>query len=217
MAEMIREETGSKRRAIIEAASNIFAKKGYEDTTIAEIAEAAGVAVGTVYLYFHNKREIYTSVSLDWVVLLAAVFEDSTITTLPIEQVPRAMIEATFRICHQNSEQMSLFHVDIQSQEEIQKHKAADELITKALDSFFRQAIAQDQLPPFDTEMYTKILFGLVDSVCYECFCVEGGEREELYRERTIEIVERLFFGPSIREGLKDITHKAAGTVVNTG
>ena len=64
--EMVKEDTRSKRQAIIEAARNIFAMKGYEDTTIAEIAEEAGVAVGTVYLYFHNKREIYTSVSLDW-------------------------------------------------------------------------------------------------------------------------------------------------------
>jgi len=201
---MVKEETRSKRRAIIEAARKIFAIKGYEDTTIAEIAEAAGIAVGTVYLYFGNKRDIYTSVSLDWATLLAAAFEDPSIATLPSEQVPRAMIEATFRICRQDSDMMSLFQVDIQSEEEIQKHKAADELITGIIDNFFRQVIAQGQLAPFDTEMYTKIIFGMVHSVLFECFCVEGGEREDLYRERTIEIVERLFFGPSLREGIKE-------------
>jgi TetR/AcrR family fatty acid metabolism transcriptional regulator len=201
---MVKEETRSKRQAIIEAARNIFAMKGYEDTTIAEIAEEAGVAVGTVYLYFHNKREIYTSVSLDQMVALAAVMQDPRIVTLPFEQVPRAMIEAIFRICHQNSRLMSLFKVDIQSQEEIQQHKAAEALITNALDNFLRQAIVQGQLAPFDTEMYAKILFGLVDSALYDCFCVESGEGEERYRERTIEIIERLFFGPSIREGTKD-------------
>jgi len=212
---MVKEETRSKRRAIIEAARKIFAIKGYEDTTIAEIAEAAGIAVGTVYLYFGNKRDIYTSVSLDWATLLAAAFEDPSIATLPSEQVPRAMIEATFRICRQDSDMMSLFQVDIQSEEEIQKHKAADELITGIIDNFFRQVIAQGQLAPFDTEMYTKIIFGMVHSVLFECFCVEGGEREELYRERTIEIVERLFFGPSIREGTKDNIHTGEGAAVN--
>src|SRR5215471_9568160 len=128
--EMVKEDTRSKRQAIIEAARKIFALKGYEDTTIAEIAEEAGMAVGTVYLYFGNKRDIYTSVSLNWETLIAAAFEDPTIATLPIEQVPRAMIEATFRICRQNSDMMSLFQLDIQSKEEIQKHQAADELIT---------------------------------------------------------------------------------------
>src|SRR6266702_8356824 len=201
---MVKEDTRSKRQAIIEAARNIFAMKGYEDTTIAEIAEEAGVAVGTVYLYFRNKREIYTNVSLDQMVALAAVMQDPRIVTQPFEQVPRAIIEAIFRICHQNGRLMSLFKVDIQSQEEIQQHKAAEALITNALDNFLRQAIAQGQLAPFDTEMYAKILFGLVDSALYDCFCFDGGEREELYRERTIEIIERLFFGPPIREGTID-------------
>ena len=205
---MVKEDTRSKRQAIIEAARKIFAMKGYEDTTIAEIAEDAGIAVGTVYLYFGNKRDIYTSVSLDWAASLAAIFEDPTIASLPIEQVPHAMIEATFRICHQDSDMMSLFQVDIQSEAEIQKHKAAGELITGILDNFFRQAIAQGQLAPFDTEVYTKVIFGMVHSVLFECFCVEGGENEELFRERTIELVERLFFGPSLREGNKENTNR---------
>jgi AcrR family transcriptional regulator len=199
--EMVKEDTRSKRQAIIEAARKIFAMKGYEDTTIAEIAEDAGIAVGTVYLYFGNKRDIYTSVSLNWATLLAAAFEDPTIAQLSFEQVPRTMIEATFRICRQDSDMMSLFQVDIQSEGEIQKQKAADELITGILDNFFRQAVARGQLAPFDTEMYTKIIFGMVHSVLFQCFCVEGGEREEHFRERTIELIERLFFGPSLLKG----------------
>ncbi len=211
---MVKEDIRSKRQAIIEAARKIFATKGYEDTTIAEIAEDAGIAVGTVYLYFGNKRDIYTSVSLDWAALLAAAFEDPTIAGLPIEQAPRAMIEATFRICRKDSDMMSLFQVDIQSEEEIRKHKAADELITGVIDNFFRQAIVRGQLAPFDTEMYTKIIFGMVHSVLFECFCVEGGEREELYRERAIELVERLFFGPSLREGNKEDSNRDLGATV---
>jgi AcrR family transcriptional regulator len=215
--EMVREDTRSKQKAIIEAARDIFAKKGYEDTTIAEIAEAADVAVGTVYLYFRNKREIYTSVSLDQMVAIAAVMEDPRIVTLPFERVPRAIIEAVFRICHQNNRLMSLFKVDIQSEEELQQHKAAGELMTNTIDNFLRQSIAQGQLMPFDTEMYAKILFGLVDSALYNCFCVEGGEGEQLYRERTIEIIERLFFGPSIREGTKGNIYKGEGAAVSKG
>ncbi|HXZ05779.1 MAG TPA: TetR/AcrR family transcriptional regulator [Ktedonobacteraceae bacterium] len=198
---MVKEDTRSKRQAIIESARKMFATKGYEDTTIAEIAEDAGIAVGTVYLYFDNKRDIYTDVSLNWAALLAAAFEDPAIAALPFEQVPRAMVEATFRICRQDSEMMSLFQVDIQSQEEIKKHKAADGLITGVVDNFFRQAIAQGQLAPFDTETYAKIMFGMVHSVLFECFCVEGGENEALFRERTIEIIERLLFGPSLSAG----------------
>src|SRR5437764_14950220 len=99
---MVKEDTRSKRQAIIEAARKIFAMKGYEDTTIAEIAEDAGIAVGTVYLYFGNKRDIYTSVSLDWAAVLGAAMEDPTIAALPLEQGPLAIIEATFRSCSED-------------------------------------------------------------------------------------------------------------------
>lgn len=188
----------SKKQAIIEAALDIFAKQGYEETTIAQIAAAAGVAVGTVYLYFHNKREIYTQSSIDWTHRLAAALQDPRILSLPVRQVPRAMIETVFRLCHQNSNMMSIFQVDIQSPEELQQHKDADGAITGAVDAFLRSTIENGQLAPFDTLMYAKILFGMVHSALFQCFCVQEGRDEEAIRETTIEIVERLFFGPPL-------------------
>ncbi len=90
-------------------------------------------------------------------------------------------------------------------------------MITKTIVDFFRQAIAQGQLAPFDTEMYAEILFGLVHSVLYTCFCVEGGEREELWRERTIEIIDRLLFGPSIRAGKQENIDRVEDRVKSDG
>ena len=44
---------------IIEAARTVFAAKGFNNATMDDVAEAAGVAKGTVYLYFPSKREIF--------------------------------------------------------------------------------------------------------------------------------------------------------------
>jgi AcrR family transcriptional regulator len=44
---------------ILEAARRVFAERGFHEATVDGIAEAAGVAKGTVYLYYHSKREIY--------------------------------------------------------------------------------------------------------------------------------------------------------------
>ena len=44
---------------ILEAARRVFARKGFDQATVEEIAEAAEVAKGTVYLYFDSKRAIY--------------------------------------------------------------------------------------------------------------------------------------------------------------
>jgi AcrR family transcriptional regulator len=44
---------------ILEAARRVFAERGFHDATVDEIAEAAGVAKGTVYLYYHSKKDVY--------------------------------------------------------------------------------------------------------------------------------------------------------------
>src|SRR5262245_66690233 len=51
--------TEFRTSGILEAARAVFAKKGFHDTTVDEIAEAAGVAKGTVYLYYRSKQDIY--------------------------------------------------------------------------------------------------------------------------------------------------------------
>lgn len=47
-----------KRKALIDAAIEVFAEKGYSNTVVAEVAAVANVAAGTVYLYFENKEDL---------------------------------------------------------------------------------------------------------------------------------------------------------------
>ena len=51
-----------KREAILRAATQVFARNGYANAKVADIARHAGVADGTVYLYFKSKEEILHSI-----------------------------------------------------------------------------------------------------------------------------------------------------------
>ena len=51
-----------KREAILSAATKVFAGKGYFNSKVADIAAEAGIADGTVYLYFKSKDEILHSI-----------------------------------------------------------------------------------------------------------------------------------------------------------
>lgn len=53
---------GDKREAILRAAIKVFAGKGYFNSKVADIAGQAGIADGTVYLYFKSKDEILHSI-----------------------------------------------------------------------------------------------------------------------------------------------------------
>lgn len=68
MARQTRTETSTrpavadKREAILRAAIKVFASKGYFNSKVADIAGEAGIADGTVYLYFKSKDEILHSI-----------------------------------------------------------------------------------------------------------------------------------------------------------
>ncbi len=57
-----RAPVADKREAILRAAIKVFANKGYFNSKVADIAAAAGIADGTVYLYFKSKDEILHSI-----------------------------------------------------------------------------------------------------------------------------------------------------------
>jgi len=71
---------GPKRDAILRAATDVFADRGFFNAQVADIARAAGVAAGTVYLYFRSKDD-----------LLISIFERSMRDALA---EGRAMVEA---------------------------------------------------------------------------------------------------------------------------
>jgi TetR/AcrR family fatty acid metabolism transcriptional regulator len=53
---------GAKRDAILRAAIDVFADRGFFSAQVADIARAAGVAAGTVYLYFKSKDDLLVSI-----------------------------------------------------------------------------------------------------------------------------------------------------------
>ena len=48
-----------RRAQLVTAARDVFGQKGYHAATVDDITRAAGVAKGTFYLYFDEKREVY--------------------------------------------------------------------------------------------------------------------------------------------------------------
>lgn len=53
------EDKSRRRDEIMAAAKEVFARKGFHDTTIADIAKQAGLAYGSVYWYFDSKDELF--------------------------------------------------------------------------------------------------------------------------------------------------------------
>ena len=75
----------SKRQAqILRAAMNVFVRKGYTAATIPEIAKSCGLAVGTIYIYFPSKHELFISVVKSLIVApVIGIFENKVSQDFP--------------------------------------------------------------------------------------------------------------------------------------
>jgi TetR/AcrR family fatty acid metabolism transcriptional regulator len=65
--------SGDKRERILRAATQVFARKGFYATRVADVAKAAGIADGTIYLYFKSKDQLLISLVEDRVTRMLTV------------------------------------------------------------------------------------------------------------------------------------------------
>ncbi|TCP43860.1 TetR family transcriptional regulator [Tamaricihabitans halophyticus] len=56
------ERAAARRAAITDAAGHLFAERGFENTTAAEIARRAGLSAGSVFYYFTDKRALFRAI-----------------------------------------------------------------------------------------------------------------------------------------------------------
>ena len=90
-----------KRALITDAAIAVFAEKGYRSARVADVAKIAGVADGTIYLYFKNKEDLLLSVfeeKMDF--LLEGLGEAIAQVDDPVEKIRRLKSPKSFgRLC----------------------------------------------------------------------------------------------------------------------
>jgi AcrR family transcriptional regulator len=73
---MVQHKKPEVRAAILDGAFRLFSKRGYAATTLAEIAKAADVSPGNVYIYFGSKLEILYAIYDPWLRARIAALEE---------------------------------------------------------------------------------------------------------------------------------------------
>ena len=79
-------EKEKRRQTIVEAARKIFSAKGFNSATMEEIASQAELSPGTLYLYFKNKEELHTSLSIGLLRKISHEINGVADLDLPVEE-----------------------------------------------------------------------------------------------------------------------------------
>ncbi|MHB8780133.1 MAG: TetR/AcrR family transcriptional regulator [Candidatus Geothermincolia bacterium] len=97
VSEHMQRKKEEKREQITESARKLFLERGFYETRMEDIAESAGLAIGTLYLYFKNKNEIYASICEQGLAILDDLFRQAVEDGADCWQKMEAMAKVNLR------------------------------------------------------------------------------------------------------------------------
>ncbi|MEW2167375.1 helix-turn-helix domain-containing protein [Streptomyces sp. NPDC007084] len=112
------------RQRLVVAALTLFAEQGFDDTTVAQIAERAGLTRSTFFRHFGDKREILTAGQQALSLLLAEGIADAPADATPLEAVAAGLERASGEMTSFNRELGPLLHAAIEANEELRERDA---------------------------------------------------------------------------------------------
>jgi len=165
---MARLRNDDKRRRILQAAVKVFARQGYFAARVSEIARKAGVADGTIYLYFKSKQDILVSL-FDEVMaehIAKARHEVAAASGAPAKL--RAIAEHHLRVLGENRELAVVFQVELRQSTKFMERFTASwlqdyfSLVGLVIEQGQREGTLRSDLP---RKLVAKALFGMLDEM----------------------------------------------------
>jgi TetR/AcrR family fatty acid metabolism transcriptional regulator len=116
---------GDKRERILDAAVRVFAKNGFHATRVSDVARAAGVADGTIYLYFVSKEALLVSLFEDRVEKLLSYTRDELPKLGTAKERLRRVIELQLGLLEDEHELAEVMTVILRQSTKLLKEYAA--------------------------------------------------------------------------------------------
>jgi len=152
---------------ILDAARTVFSEKGFDGATIDAIALVAGVAKGTVYLYFDSKRDLFLASMRDGVLALHGEVKAQMQAAATCEEKLHAFIAGRFYYFSRNREFFRIYYTEF-SQLVCGASKAQPEFMdlyeqqAALLESVLNDGIRSGQLRRFDAARTARLVYDLI-------------------------------------------------------
>jgi AcrR family transcriptional regulator len=105
--------TAFRTASILAAASTVFARHGFDATTVDLIAQEAGVAKGTLYLYYPSKAAIYSAAVIAGLQELAAQTVASLSADIPLREKVRRLLEMRLRYFEERADFFRIYNAEL--------------------------------------------------------------------------------------------------------
>ncbi|BAZ46848.1 TetR family transcriptional regulator [Chondrocystis sp. NIES-4102] len=153
------EDTRSK---ILQAALKLFARQGYDGTTTKDLAKFAGIAEGTLFRYFANKKAILIEVATTgWVEILTDLLTE--LSEMGSYKAVSQVMRRRLLNMRKNSDLLRVCFIEAQYHPEL-KESIQAEVISKMTDvaeAFFATAIEKGIYRPMNPKIVATVFLGI--------------------------------------------------------
>lgn len=172
----------ARREEILAAARRVFALRGFRGTTIADIAEEAGIALGTIYLYFAAKQDVFAALSEEFNGLIVTAMT-AVPAAVSLDETIRQRVDNVFRTCAANRDLVRLVVLNTDPDSAAtQRMRAADAERSGPMVAGIQAAINAGFIRDGDACIMTKLVTGLVSIAVYQAFILADGRDADKYR-----------------------------------
>jgi AcrR family transcriptional regulator len=173
----------ARREEILDAARRVFTRSGFKGTTIADVAEEAGIALGTIYLYFPSKDDLFRGLGQRfWQMMTDSLTQGDDATTL--ERSIRSRLENVFKVCGANRDLIRLVVLNSDSTAKAEARlKAIEQNRHQPLVDALKAGISAGIVRSANPLTMTKLILGWVSIAVYEAFVVSDGRDADELRD----------------------------------
>ena len=157
-----------KPQQIIEAAVRVFARKGYYNSRVSDIAREAGIAAGTIYLYFKTKDDILVTLFRDKMAEFVGALRKAIAEEPDAASKVRRLVSLHFCMLEENPQLAEVVQVELRQGQKFFRGASSQEigayfaLIGSVLDEGVAEGRFRSSLP---VKVATKMLFGAMDQM----------------------------------------------------
>ena len=184
---------GNKRSRILKAAVKVFAQRGFYNAKVSQIAKNAGIADGTIYLYFKNKDEILISIFEEEMAKFIAQVHKEIESETDIKSKLQIFVKTHLGFVKKNPKLAQVFQLELRQSNKFIKEYAGSRLkeylnvAGDVIEEGQRQGVIRKDIHP---GLMKRALFGSLDEVATHWVLMKNGKYD---LEKSAEQIADIF------------------------
>lgn len=181
-----------RRTELLTAARTIFAEKGFETTTVAEIVARAGVAQGTFYLYFPSKYALVNELNQEMNERIMIAVEETVKSGQSVAEIVSQGVAVVFRELESYRDVLNVIRTRASSDQTLLKWEKQFGVYHQIIADLIRQRQSFGEVDPeVQPEIAAKLIVGLIHHGADDCYLYSSESHTDEYQAEMRRFIFR--------------------------